>query len=93
MLAANCSASSTRRGVRRLRHVDADARHLLLEELPILGGLDGVVVRADQLHAVALERAVLVERHGQVDAGLAADGRQDRVRLLALDDPLERLRA
>ena len=80
-----------RRGVRRLRHLDADRRHALLEELPVLGGLDGLVVRADQLHAVALERAVLVEGHGQVDAGLPADGGQDRVRLLALDDPFERL--
>ena len=38
-----------------------------------------------------LQRAVFVERHRQVDAGLAADRRQDRVGLLALDDPLQRL--
>ena len=44
-----------RSGVARPGHLNADPRHRLLEELAILGGLDGVVVRADQLNVVALE--------------------------------------
>ena len=45
---------------------------------------------ADQLDAVALQHARLVEGDGQVERRLAADGRQDRVGLLVGDDLLER---
>ena len=45
-----------------------------------------VVVGADQLDPEALQRAVLVQRHRQVERGLAAEGRQQRVGALLLDD-------
>ena len=38
---------------------------------------------ADHLHAEALKGSPLVEGHGQVEGGLAAEGRQHRVRALA----------
>ena len=44
------------------------------------------MVGADQLDAEALERAVLVQRHRQVERGLAAERRQQRVGALLLDD-------
>ena len=51
-----------------------------------LGPVDGRVVGADELHAVLLEGAVLGEGDGQVEGGLAAQGGQQRVRPLHLDD-------
>jgi hypothetical protein len=78
--------------VGRPRNLDADAVHAVLEELPVFRGLDGLVIRADQLHAVTFERAVFVQRDGEIDPGLASHRRQDRVGLLALDDPLQELR-
>jgi hypothetical protein len=47
---------------------------------------DGVDLRANQLHAVLLQDAALVERHREVERGLAADGRQHGVGLLLGDD-------
>ena len=44
---------------------------------------------ADHLHAEALKSAPLVEVHGQVERGLAAEGRQDRVRSFPLNDRLQ----
>src|SRR5690606_34058208 len=61
------------------RRLEADARHRLLEELAVLALLDRGVVRADELHAVALEDALLVEPRGQVQGGLTAQGGQQRV--------------
>jgi hypothetical protein len=44
---------------------------------------------ADQLDAVLLEHPVLVQRHRDVQRGLPAQRRQDRVRLLRRDDHLD----
>ena len=41
----------------RRRHVETDLRHRDLETLPILGGPDGLDVRADHLDAVRVEHA------------------------------------
>src|SRR6185437_6908939 len=60
--------------------------HRVAEALAVLGPVDGVVVGADQLHAEALERAVLVQRLGEVERGLAAQGGQEGVGALTLDD-------
>ena len=71
---------------RRRRRVDADLGHRVAEQLPVFRDLDRLDRGADQLHAVLGEDAVLLELDGQVERGLAADGRQHRVRPLALDD-------
>jgi hypothetical protein len=47
--------------------------------------VDRVVVGADQLDAEALEGAIVVERLREVERGLAAERRQERVGALALD--------
>ena len=69
----------------------------VLELLPILAALNGLEVGSDQLHPVALQRPVLVQRHRGVERGLPAEGGQHRVdrvtplRLLG-EDLLDELR-
>ena len=72
-------------GDRAPRHAQPGLSHRLAEQLAVLGAFDRVVVGADQLDAVALERAVLVQRLGQVERGLPAERREQRVGFLALD--------
>ena len=55
----------------------ADRLHDLLELQPVLAALDGLDVGADQLDAVALQHAVLVQRDRGVQRGLPAQGGQD----------------
>jgi hypothetical protein len=55
----------------------------VLEHLPVLAALNGVEVGADELHAVALQRPVLVQRDRGVQRGLPAQGGQQRVNLVA----------
>ena len=86
---AIASASASERARAERRHLRADLEHRLLEEVAVLGQAHGVLVGADQLHVALLEHAPLGQRERQVDGGLPADGRQDRVRPLAVDDPLE----
>ena len=75
------------RGRDRARGTRSPGRvHRLAEQVAVLGAVDRLVVRADQLDAVALERAVLVQRLGEVERGLAAERRQQRVGPLVLDD-------
>ena len=57
------------------------ACHRLTEGLAVLRTMDGVGSRADQLDAFALEDARVVQLHGQVECGLSAEGRQQRVRV------------
>ncbi len=61
-----------------------------LEERAILGDLDRFDRRSQQLDAVAFEDAGLVEFDGEIEPGLAAEGRQQRVGPLAGDDRLDR---
>ena len=75
-----------------LRHVEADLAHRVLEQLPILGDLDRLDRGADQLDVVLVERAGGREIHREVQRRLAADGRQQRVGTLALDDRGEHFR-
>ena len=75
-----------RRGDRVARGAQAGGLHRRVEQLAVLGAVDRVVVRADQLDAEALERPVLGEVLGEVERGLAAQRRQQRVGPLALDD-------
>jgi hypothetical protein len=67
------------------RHPKAGPLHRRPEQVAVLGAANGVVVGADQLDAVAPERAVFRQRPGQVERGAAADRGQQGVRLLALD--------
>ncbi len=67
-------------------HLEADLAHGVSEELPVLGQLDGLEPRADQLDPVLLEDPHLGERHGEIQAGLPAQGGQQRVGSLLLDD-------
>ena len=72
----------------------ADLGDDVLEPLPVLAALDGLEVGADQLDAVALQRAVLVQRDRGVERGLPAQRSQQRVDLVAAlgllgDDPLD----
>jgi hypothetical protein len=68
-----------------------DVDEKLLEGLAVLGLLDRAERRAEHPHAVALEDAGLGELHGEVEAGLATERREQAVRPLALDDPLDDL--
>ena len=53
--------------------------HRLLEQVAVLGPLDGVDLGADQLDAEALEHARVGEVERQVEARLPADRGQQRV--------------
>ena len=74
-----------------LHHVGGDAGladllHGVLEALTVLGLPDGLGAGAQELHVVLGQDALLVEVHGQVETGLSAQGGQDRVGPLLLDD-------
>ena len=62
-----------------------------LERLAVLGGGDGVGLGPDQLHPVAVEHPGPGQLHGQVERRLAAQGGQQGVGPLPLDDPLQHL--
>ena len=78
-------------GHARRGDVEADAGHGDLELLAILGGGDGVGLRADQLDAVLVEHPELDQLHGEVEGRLAAEGRQEGVGSFAFDDAGEDL--
>ena len=86
------SASSSDLGHAAARHLDADLAHRVAEQQAILGHLDGLDRRANQLDVVLLEDAALVQRHRQVERRLAAHRRQHGVRPLLGDDRLDHLR-
>ena len=73
-----------------LGHRFADLEHLALEALAVFGEPDRLDRRAEQLDAVALEHAGFVELDREVEAGLPAQRRQQRVRALARDDRFDR---
>jgi hypothetical protein len=86
------SASSNDLREAAVRHGQAEPRHGLGELLAVLRHADGARVRADQLDAVLLEDARVVQLEGHVERRLAAHRRQQRVRPLLLDDALDPLR-
>ena len=57
--------------------------HGLIEALPVLGLVDGILGGADQLHAELGQHALAHQVQGAVQRGLPAHGRQQRVRALA----------
>ena len=79
-------ASSARAHDVALGQVEPDLEHRLAEQPAVLGLVDRLGRGADQLDAQPLQRAVARQRHGDVERGLPAHGRQQRVGPLALDD-------
>ena len=74
------------------RQVEADLEHGVLEELAVLALFDGFGFGADHADAVFVEHAGLVERHRGVEGGLAAEGGEQGVGLLADDDFFDHFR-
>ena len=77
--------------VHTLHHLGGDTGlsnglHGILKALTILSLPDGLGAGAQQTHTVLFQSAVLCQCHGQIQAGLAAQRRKDRVRPLHLDD-------
>ena len=68
----------------------ADLFHRVLEHLTVLGLGDGFRLRAEQLDAHLIQEAAFAQLHREVQAGLAAEVGQQRVRALLLDDLLHR---
>jgi len=62
------SRRNVRAGGARLRRLEADASHSLLEQLAILSHADGVQLGADQLHVVARKHATLSGTRGHAEA-------------------------
>jgi len=77
-----------RRGESRLRDVEVQLHHRLLEELAVLGLFDRFDPRADQPDAVLLEDARLRKRERDIERRLTAHRGQHRIGALALDDLL-----
>ena len=73
----------------RLRRFEADLAHRVFEQQAVFGLLDGVDLGADQFDAVLVEHAGFGEFDGEIQAGLAADGGEQRVGALAPDDLFE----
>ena len=78
---------------RTARHPQARPLHRLAEQVAVLRPGDRVGLRADELDAVALERPVVVQVHRDVQRGLPAERRQQRVGALLLDDLRDDVRA
>ena len=68
-----------------LRHRFADADDEIAKAAAILGGAHGVERGAEHADVVTIQHAGIVERHGEVETGLPAEGGQKRVRLVLLD--------
>ena len=71
--------------------LQADLLHALLEEVAVLGLADRLGGGADEPAAVPLQGPALVQGQADVQAGLAAEGRQDGVGPLDGDDLLDDL--
>ena len=73
-------------------HRLADLRHGLLEQFPVFRPGDGLGVGAQQADALSFQKALFIQLHGQRQAGLPAQTRQDAVGPLLFDDTLDGLR-
>ena len=70
---------------RALGHRLTDSGHQVAEATSVLRGADGGQRRAEHTHAEALQHAGVVERHRQVQPGLAAERGEQRIRSVPLD--------
>ena len=75
----------------RFGHRLADLDEQLLERRAVLGGLDRLERRAEQLHAVGLEDPGVGEGDREIQSGLAAECREEAIGPLLGDDPLKDL--
>ena len=69
------------------QHRLADAHAQVFELLPVLRLVDGIKGSAQNLHAALIQHALLSQLHGQVQAGLAAQGGDNGIGPLHTDDP------
>ena len=69
----------------------SDAQEQLLECFTVLGGPDGIERCAQNAHRMAVEYAGISHPDGQVEPGLSAQGGEESVGPLTLDNGLERL--
>ena len=67
-------------------HFNAELLHCVLEFDTILAALDRVDLNADHLHVVLFKYASLAQLGAEVQTGLTAEVRQQRVGALLLDD-------
>ena len=65
--------------------------HRVLEQLTVLGAVDGIGPAGQQAHAAAVQKAVAGQFHAEVQAHLAAQVGQDGIGLFLLDDALDDL--
>ena len=72
-----------------LDRLDADLIKLASEEVTVFGIHDGLDGRTQYLDVVLLEDAALVERYTAVERRLPAEGKEDPLRTLLLDDLLD----
>ena len=72
-----------------LNGLDIDFVEFLDEEFAVFGIHDGLYRRTQYLHVIFLERAGLIELYTAVESRLPAEGQQDAVGLLLLDNPLD----
>ena len=72
-------------------HVDPQPVHRLLEGDAVFAALDGIHLHADHFDAVLVERPGARQFGAQIQAGLAAQVREQGVRALLLDDLDHRL--
>ncbi len=63
---------------RRLRNLEPDADHRILEQQAVFGLLDRLELGADQLHVVAIENPGIGKIDGEIQGRLPADGGQQR---------------
>ena len=61
----------------RARHLQPDAQHRFLEQLPIFAFGDGLSVCSDQFHAVSRQSAVAIQFHRSVQRRLSAQSWQE----------------
>ncbi len=71
------------------RHFQADFAAGVLEPKPVFRDLDGAQRGANHLDFVFFEDATFGKLDGQIQRGLSADGRQQRIRFFPRDDFLE----
>ena len=75
----------------RAGNIQADPQHRFFEQLTIFAFGDGLCICADQFHPVAREGAISIKLHRRIQRGLAAHGRQNRIRFFPFDDRLDDL--
>ena len=68
------------------RSIDAELLHGFLEDFTVFAAFDSIEVHTDDLHAVLVEHAGLVEGASEVQAGLTAQVREEGLRAFLLDN-------